>query len=106
MGMETKVLLDGLAFGESPRWHDGRLWFSDMLGYQVMAVDLPGRAEKIIKVPEFPSGHGWLPDGAFTGSINEGPPADLESDNPVEARIRLSGRVEIVEVEVPGVGLP
>jgi sugar lactone lactonase YvrE len=48
MGMETKVLLDGLAFGESPRWHDRRLWFSDMLGYQVMAVDLSGRAEKII----------------------------------------------------------
>ena len=63
MGLETTVLLDGLMFGESPRWHEGRLWFSDMLAYQVMTVDLAGRTEAIVRVPGLPSGLGWLPDG-------------------------------------------
>jgi len=63
MVLETKVLLDGLAFGEGPRWHDGRLWFSDVHAYQVMTLDLCGRTETIIGVPGQPSGLGWLPDG-------------------------------------------
>jgi sugar lactone lactonase YvrE len=63
MGLETTVLLDGLMFGESPRWHEGRLWFSDMLACQVMTVDLSGRTETIVRVPGLPSGLGWLPDG-------------------------------------------
>jgi sugar lactone lactonase YvrE len=60
---ETKILLDGLAFGEGPRWHDGRLWFSDIYMLRVVAVDLSGRTEVITKVPGQPSGLGWLPDG-------------------------------------------
>jgi sugar lactone lactonase YvrE len=63
MTQKTKVLLDGLAFGESPRWHEGKLWFSDMHAHQVMTVDLKGRTEVIVKVPGSPSGLGWLPDG-------------------------------------------
>ncbi len=41
----TKLLLGGLMFPEGPRWHDGKLWFSDMHGHKVMTVDLNGRAE-------------------------------------------------------------
>ncbi len=63
MTLETTVLLDGLMFPEGPRWHDGKLWFSDMQAYQVMTVDLDGNAEKIVKVPGQPSGLGWLPNG-------------------------------------------
>ncbi len=63
MSQETKVLLDGLLFPEGPRWHDGKLWFSDMQGLHVMTVDLDGNSEKIVKVGESPSGLGWLPDG-------------------------------------------
>ncbi len=63
MSQETKVLLDGLLFPEGPRWHDGKLWFSDMQGLHVMTVDLDGNSEKIVKVRESPSGLGWLPDG-------------------------------------------
>ena len=63
MVLETRVLLDGLAFGEGPRWHDRQLWFSDMLAYQIMTVDLSGRTEIIVRVPGLPSGLGWLPDG-------------------------------------------
>ena len=59
----TEVLLGGLGFGEGPRWHDDRLWFSDMGAARVMAVDLDGRAEVQLEVPTRPSGLGWLPDG-------------------------------------------
>ncbi|CAB1075841.1 hypothetical protein D1AOALGA4SA_3651 [Olavius algarvensis Delta 1 endosymbiont] len=63
MSHDTKILLDGLLFPEGPRWHAGKLWFSDMQGLHVMTVDLDGRAEKIVKVQASPSGLGWLPDG-------------------------------------------
>lgn len=63
MTFETEVLLDGLAFGEGPRWHEGKLWFSDMHAHRVMTVDLDGKAETIVEVPNQPSGLGWLPDG-------------------------------------------
>ncbi len=62
MVLETTVLLDGLGFPESPRWHDGRLWFSDMGTNQVMTVDLDGNAETVVEVQGQPSGLGWLPD--------------------------------------------
>jgi len=58
-----KVLLDGLAFPEGPRWHDGKLFFSDMHALQVHAVDMTGKSEVICEVPAWPSGLGWLPDG-------------------------------------------
>jgi len=58
-----EVLLDGLAFPEGPRWREGRLWFSDMHADVVMRVGLDGRAERVVEVPEQPSGLGWLPDG-------------------------------------------
>lgn len=57
------LLLDDLAFPEGPRWHDGRLWFSDVLAGEVVAVGLDGRRETIVEVPALPSGLGWLPDG-------------------------------------------
>jgi sugar lactone lactonase YvrE len=59
----TSVLLDGLWFPEGPRWHAGKLWFSDMLAQRVMTVDLDGHAEMVVPVPGRPSGLGWLPDG-------------------------------------------
>jgi sugar lactone lactonase YvrE len=58
-----KVLLDGLALGESPRWHGDRLWFSDWGARQVMAVDLDGASESIVHVPSFPFCIDFLPDG-------------------------------------------
>lgn len=61
--MKPKIILDGLYFPESPRWHNGRLWFSDMHGLNVMAVDEKGKSEVIVKTKYSPSGLGWLPDG-------------------------------------------
>jgi sugar lactone lactonase YvrE len=62
-GVET--LLDGLTFPEGPRWHDGRLWFSDFYSHRVIAVDLEGRSETIATVPARPSGLGWRNDGTL-----------------------------------------
>ena len=42
---ETRVLLSGLGMGESPRWHDGRLWFSNWGTNEIVAVDLDGNSE-------------------------------------------------------------
>lgn len=61
--LKTKVLLDGLMFPECPRWHNGKLWFSDMYARRVMTVDLKGNAELIAEIPGQPAGLGWLPDG-------------------------------------------
>ena len=61
----TKLLIDGLAFAEGPRWHEDRLWISDMHSQQVLAIDLDGNAETICRVEQDPSGLGWLPDGTL-----------------------------------------
>src|SRR5215471_18725958 len=64
---EIQTLLTGLAFGESPRWHDERLWVADWGKQEILAVDLEGRREVIVKVsfPSFPLCFDWLPDGAL-----------------------------------------
>lgn len=64
-GTGTQVLLDGLAFPEAPRWHEGRLWFSDFYTHRVVTVDLDGHAETVVEVPQQPSGLGWMPDGSL-----------------------------------------
>jgi sugar lactone lactonase YvrE len=61
--LTPQVLLDGIVFPEGPRWHKGKLWFSDIHAHKVMTVDEQGRSEVIATVTERPSGLGWLPDG-------------------------------------------
>ena len=62
--LEAKTLLTGLVIGESPRWHEERLWFANWGAEEIVAVDLDGNAEVIAKGPP---GLGWsiewLPDG-------------------------------------------
>jgi len=61
---ETKTLLNGLRVGESPRWHDGRLWLSNWGTQEVLAVDPGGRSEVMLRVPTtIPFSIDWLPDG-------------------------------------------
>jgi sugar lactone lactonase YvrE len=59
-----ETILDGLWFGEGPRWHHGALWFSDIWGHRVVRAGLDGTAttEATVEHDE-PSGIGWLPDG-------------------------------------------
>jgi sugar lactone lactonase YvrE len=58
-----ELVYSGLAFGESPRWHDGRLFLSDIFAKRVLAIDRDGDAEVVCEVENHPSGLGWLPDG-------------------------------------------
>ena len=60
--LTPQVLLDGIVFPEGPRWHKGKLWFSDIFAGKVMTVDVDGRPAVMASVPERPSGLGWLPD--------------------------------------------
>lgn len=62
---ELNILLTGLVMGESPRWHEGRLWVSDMGAGEVVAVDPQGRSEVIAKIPAMPMGMGRLPDDSM-----------------------------------------
>ena len=61
--MGPQVLMTGLTFPESPRWHDGRLWVSDWGANEVVAIDLDGQTEVIARVPSFPMCIDHLPDG-------------------------------------------
>jgi sugar lactone lactonase YvrE len=58
-----EVLMEGVAFGESPRWHDGRLWFSDWGANQVIALNDDGSHEVVVTVASFPMCIDFLPDG-------------------------------------------
>src|SRR5215472_5967815 len=58
-----EVLMEGVVFGESPRWHDGRLWFSDWGAHQVIAVGPGGGHEVVVTVESFPMCIDFLPDG-------------------------------------------
>ena len=61
---EMKTLLTGLAMGESPRWHDGRLWFSDWGAQEIITTDLEGNRKVVLRVPfSLPFCIDWLPDG-------------------------------------------
>jgi sugar lactone lactonase YvrE len=60
--LPTTPLLSGLQFGEGPRWHDGRLWLSDIDGGSVLTVDAGGAATVVARLQR-PSGLGFLPGG-------------------------------------------
>jgi len=59
----AEVLMEGIVLGESPRWHDGRLWFSDWGAHQVIALGPGGGHEVVATVPSIPMCIDFLPDG-------------------------------------------
>lgn len=63
--MKLEPFIDGLSFGEGPRWHQGKLWYSDFYVHQVRVADESGRTETVVEVPGRPSGLGWRPDGTM-----------------------------------------
>ena len=62
---ENTIVVDGLTFPEGPRWYKDKLYFSDFFTHQVYATDPIGNCDSILKVPNQPSGLGWLPDGTL-----------------------------------------
>jgi sugar lactone lactonase YvrE len=63
---KPQILMSGLAFGESPRWHNGRLWVSDWGTREIVAIDSEGKVKVMVRL-DFPSFQAicmdWLPDG-------------------------------------------
>jgi sugar lactone lactonase YvrE len=61
---KTQILMSGIAMGESPRWHENRLWFSDWGAQETIAVDLQGKSEVMVQVSfGLPFCIDWLRDG-------------------------------------------
>ncbi len=61
---EAGILRGGLSFGESPRWHEGRLWYSDFYRRAIYSTDEHGLSERLeYEVAGQPSGFDWTPEG-------------------------------------------
>lgn len=58
-----QIIMDGLGFGESLRWHDGRLWFSNWATQEVTTISPAGTLKGVLHAPSFPFCFDWLPDG-------------------------------------------
>jgi sugar lactone lactonase YvrE len=64
MTSQPRILHEGLLIGESPRWHDGRLWLAHWGTGEVIALDATGSKEVVARVPvALPFSIDWLPDG-------------------------------------------
>jgi sugar lactone lactonase YvrE len=61
--LTAEPLLSGLYFGECPRWHDGRLWYSDFFDHAVFSISPEGERRTEVDFDGEPAGLGWLPDG-------------------------------------------
>jgi sugar lactone lactonase YvrE len=61
--LTAEPFLSGLFFGECPRWHDGRLWYSDFFDQTVFSVSPDGERRVEVAFDGEPAGLGWLPDG-------------------------------------------
>jgi sugar lactone lactonase YvrE len=66
-----EVLCSGYGLVESPRWHDGRLWFSDWTGGRIVAVDDAGTTEVVVEHPSLPMCFDFLPDGRLVVVSNQ-----------------------------------
>jgi sugar lactone lactonase YvrE len=61
----ARVVHEGVYFGEGPRWHDDRLWYSDFFDRAVHALTIDGDDERVLEIDDQPSGLGWMPDGSM-----------------------------------------
>jgi sugar lactone lactonase YvrE len=104
-GSEQRVLLEGIAFPESPRWHDGRLWFSDWAAHQVISLDESAAAEVVTEVDAFPFSIDWLPDGPLLIAAGR-QVLRMEADGSLETHADLSELTEfgLNEIVVDGRG--
>jgi len=59
----ARPFVSGLYFGECPRWHEGRLWYSDFFAHSINSVSPAGDTRVELAFDGEPGGLGWLPDG-------------------------------------------
>ena len=106
---EPRTLLSGIAFGESPRWHEDRLWFSDWGTQKIIAVDLEGSSEVVVRLsfPSFqPICFDFLPDGRLlVVSASDGLILRLEPDGSLVTHAELGNLADVFnEIVVDGRG--
>lgn len=65
MSAPIRTLAEGIYFGEGPRWHQGRLWFSDFHAHAVKSVSLACDLRTELTLDDRPSGLGWMADGSL-----------------------------------------
>jgi sugar lactone lactonase YvrE len=89
------LLAEGFVFAEGPRWHEGRLWFSDMHGEAVYGTTLEGRTTLELSLPgQKPSGLGFLPSGSvLIVSMAERRVLRLDPDGTTSVHADLAGLV-------------
>jgi len=91
MTRKLQTLMDGLTFGEGPRWYEDKFYFSDFYSHKVYTLDLEGNYEVIVEVPNQPSGLGWMPDGTMLIVSMKDRKLLSFRDNALEERADLSG---------------
>lgn len=63
LSARPRLVADHCLFTEDPRWHAGRLYFSDTIAGRVCAVDAAGELEVVAQLDDHCSGLGFMPDG-------------------------------------------
>jgi sugar lactone lactonase YvrE len=88
----VRTLMEGIMFGECPRWHESRLWFADWGAQELIAVDLSGESGVVLHVPSFPFSIDWLADGRLlVVSASEARLLRREPDGSLVTHADLSG---------------
>jgi sugar lactone lactonase YvrE len=90
---KARLVMKGLAFGESPRWHDGRLWLCNWGTGEIVAVHEDGKSEVMLTIPAvLPYSIDWLPDGRLLViSGREGLLLRQETDRSLQTHADLRG---------------
>jgi len=103
---DIQTLLAGLAIGESPRWHQGRLWFSNWVAQEIVAVDpAGGQSEVVLRLPfpSYPFSIDWLPDGRLlVASFGDRPLLRQEPGGELVPHAALSRRCNEIVVDGRG----
>jgi sugar lactone lactonase YvrE len=99
-------LANGFCFGEGPRWFEGLLWFSDMLGESVHTVNLRGDMTTLALAGHAPSGLGFRPDGSLLIASTENRQVLRYDGESVTCVADLSGTVpaNLGDMVIDGVG--
>jgi sugar lactone lactonase YvrE len=91
--MDLTPLAKGFCFGEGPRWFEGLLWFSDMLGEAVHTVNLHGDLTTLALAGHAPAGLGFRPDGTLLIASTERRVVLTYDGDSVETLVDLSDLV-------------